>query len=265
MTQAVVREERSSFALVLGDCGVLVGRSLRHLTRSMDQMIQAVALPVMLLLLFRYMFGGAIDTGGPSYVNYLIAGIVVLSVAFSASATSVGVASDLQNGIVDRFRSMPMFGPAVLVGHVVSASLRNILSVVMVIGVGYLVGFRPNATASEWLVACGLLLLFVVAIAWIATLFGVIAGGVEAASGYAMILVFLPYASSALVPADGMPTVLRVIVENQPFTPVVDAVRALLIGTPVGNSAWVALAWWVPILLVTSVFTMRVFHRHTTR
>ncbi|MFJ5772723.1 ABC transporter permease [Streptomyces sp. NPDC093094] len=265
MTQAAAVPERSSFALALEDCGVLVGRSLRHLTRSVDQMIQAVALPVMLLLLFRYMFGAAIDTGGPSYVNYLISGVLVLSVAFSASATAVGVAGDLQNGIVTRFRSMPMFGPAVLVGHVVSATLRNILSVGIVIGVGWLVDFRPNATAGEWCAALGILLVFVLAVAWIGTLFGVVAGGVEAASGYAMILVFLPYASSALVPSEGMPTVLRVIVENQPFTPVVDAVRALLIGTPLGDSAWLALAWWVPILLLSAGFTMRVFRRRLAR
>ncbi|MGC0328982.1 ABC-2 type transport system permease protein [Streptomyces sp. SAI-170] len=264
MTHAAAGPERPSLALALEDCAVLVGRSLRHLTRSTDQMIQAVALPVMLLLLFRYMFGAAIDTGGPAYVNYLISGVLVLSVSFSASATAVGVASDLQNGIVTRFRSMPMFGPAVLVGHVVSATLRNILSVGIVIGVGRLVGFKPDATAGEWLAALGILLVFILAVAWIGTLFGVVAGGVEAASGYALILVFLPYASSALVPADGMPTVLRVIVQNQPFTPVVDAVRALLIGTPLDDSAWLALAWWVPLLLLSAGLTMRLFRRRLT-
>ncbi|GAA2573662.1 MULTISPECIES: ABC transporter permease [Streptomyces] len=257
--------ERSGLGPVLADCTVLVRRSLRHLFRNVDEIIQAIALPVMLLLLFRYLFGGAINTGGPSYVNYLISGVIVLSVAFSASATAVGVANDLQNGIVERFRTMPMFGPAVLVGHVVSAVLRNIVSVSLVIGVGYLVDFRPEATATEWLTAGAILLVFMLAISWMATLLGVLAGGVEAASGYAMILVFLPYASSALVPSDNMPTVLKAVVDNQPFTPVVNAVRALLIDLPVGDQVWLAFAWWVPILALTTVFTMNRFLKHTRR
>lgn len=252
-----------SLGPALGDCAVLVGRSLRHLTRNMDQMIQAVALPVMLLLLFRYLFGGAINTGGPSYVNYLVAGVIVLSVAFSASGTAVGVANDLQIGLVQRLRSMPMFGPAVLVGHVVSSFLRNVLSVALVVGVGYLVDFRPEATAAEWLAAAGLLAVFVFAVSWLATLLGVVAGSVEAANGYAMILVFVPYASSALVPSETMPDWLRVVVDNQPFTPVVNAVRALLIDQPVGNDAWLALAWWVPIAVLAAWLTIRSFHRRT--
>ncbi|CAM3350861.1 ABC transporter permease [Kibdelosporangium persicum] len=263
MTQAIAAQERSSFGHALADCRVLIRRSMRHLTRNVDEIIQAIALPIMLLLLFRYLFGGAINTGGPSYVNYVIAGVVVLSVAFSATATAVGVANDLQNGIVERFRSMPMFGFSVLVGHVVSSVLRNVLSVILVVGLGMVVGFRPTAGIGEWLAAAGLLVLFMAAISWLATLLGVVAGGVEAASGYAMILVFLPYASSALVPSESMPSVLRAFVDYQPFTPVVNAIRSLLIGTPLGDNAWMALVWWVPILVLTALLTVRVFNRRT--
>lgn len=264
-TNHTLAPERSGLGPIIADCVVLVRRSLRHLFRNMDEIIQVIALPIMLLLLFRYLFGGAINTGGPSYVNYLISGVIVLSVAFSASATGVGVANDLQNGIVERFRTMPMFGPAVLVGHVISAVLRNIVSVILVIGVGYLVGFRPEASAADWLAAGLILLLFILAVSWLAALIGVISGGVEAASGYAMILVFVPYASSALVPSDNMPTVLKAIVDNQPFTPVVNAVRSLLIDQPVGNQAWLAIAWWVPILVLTAALTMHRFLKVTRR
>lgn len=219
----------------------------------------------MLLLLFRYLFGGAIETGGPTYVNYVVAGVIVLSVAFSATATAVGVAGDLQNGLVERFRSMPVYGFSVLVGHVVSSVLRNIISVAVVAGLGYLVGFRPTKSWMAWLAAFGILLLFMLAIAWLATLLGVLAGGVEAASGYAMILVFLPYTSSALVPSETMPPMLRTVVNYQPFTPIVNAIRALLIDTPLGHNAWLALLWWVPILTLAAAFAISRFHRRTTR
>lgn len=157
MTQIITPMERSAFVNAVGDCAVLIRRSLRHLTRNSDEMIQAVILPVMLLLLFRYLFGGAIETGGPTYVNYVVAGVIVLSVAFSATATAVGVANDLQNGLVERFRSMPVYGFSVLVGHVVSSVLRNIISVAVVAGLGYLVGFRPTKSWMAWLAAFGIL------------------------------------------------------------------------------------------------------------
>lgn len=262
MTTATVptARRRSEFSLALGDCAVLVRRSVAHMTRNGDEVIQAFVLPVMLLLLFRFLFGGAITTGGPSYVNYVVAGVIVLSVAFNATSTAVGVATDLQHGLVERFRSMPMYGFAVLVGHVVSSMLRNILATVLVVGLGIAVGFRPDATVAEWVAAIAFLLLFMMSVAWIAVWFGVIASSVEAANGYAMILVFMPYASSALVPAESMPGWLRVYVDHQPFTPMIDTVRGLLIGMPVGNSAWFALAWWVPILAFASTMAVKSFH-----
>lgn len=265
MTEAIAAPSRFSIGAALVDCQVLVHRSFRHLTRNMDQTFQAIALPIVMVLLFRYLLGGAINTGGPSYVNYVIAGLIVTSVAMNSTSTAVGVAGDLEKGLVDRFRSMPMVGSAVLVGHVVSGVLRNLLSAVIVVALGLLVGFTPSAGIGQWLAALGVLLVFVTALSTVATLLGVLAGTVEGANGFAMILMFLPYASSSLVPPSTMPGVLRAFVENQPFSPVVDALRALLIGTPLGDSAWVALLWWGAILVVTGGLAVRTFNRRTAK
>ena len=262
---AATRTERSALALALGDCRVLIGRSLKHLTRNPEQTFQVVALPVILMLLFRFLFGGAINTGGLSYANYLVAGLIVVSVAFNSTSTAVGVAGDLQNGIVERFRSMPMLGSAVLVGHVVAAVLRNAVSAVVLIVLGFVVGFRPGAGIADWLAFAGLLLLFTTAMSCVAMLLGIVAKTVEGASGFAMLLVFLPYASSALVPTESMPTGLRVVIENQPMTPVVDAMRAWLNGTPVGGDGWLATIWWVAILLLAAPFAVRLFRRRANR
>ncbi|HEX6352611.1 ABC transporter permease [Actinophytocola sp.] len=256
---------RSAPVLALNDCLVLIGRNLRHVLRNPDQVIQVLALPVILLLLFRYLFGGAINTGDVVYVNYLIAGLLVISVAFNSTSTAVGVAADLQNGIVERFRSMPMLGQAVLIGHMVAGVLRNLLSTVILVGLGLVVGFRPTAGIGGWLGALGLLLLFMVGISWLAVLLGIVAGSVEGASGLSMIMVFLPYASSALVPADSMPAGLRFFVENQPVTPVIDAVRALLLDLPVGDSAWIALAWWLAFTALAATLAARTFRRRSSR
>lgn len=250
--------------LALSDCMVLIGRNLRHVLRNTDQVIQAIALPAILLLLFRYLFGGAIDTGDVVYVNYLIAGLLVISVAFNSTSTAVGVAGDLRNGIVERFRSMPMLGQAVLVGHMVAGVLRNLLSTVILVGLGLVVGFRPTAGLGGWLAGLGVLLVFMVGVSVLAVLLGLVAGSVEGAAGLSMIMVFLPYASSALVPAESMPAGLRFFVENQPVTPVIDAVRALLLDMPVGGSAVVALAWWVGIGLLAGTFAARRFRTRTT-
>lgn len=265
MTQPFAPAAAPGPLLALSDCGVLIGRNLRHILRNTDQVIQAVALPVVLLLLFRYLFGGAINTGDVVYVNYLIAGLLVISVAFNSTSTAVGVAGDLGNGIVERFRSMPMLGEAVLVGHVVAGVLRNLLSTVILVGLGLVVGFRPTAGLGGWLAGLGLLLVFMIGISWLAVLLGLVAGSVEGASGLAMIMVFLPYASSALVPAESMPAGLRFFVENQPVTPVIDGVRALLLDAPVGNSAWVGLTWWVAIAALSAVFAARKFRRRGSR
>ncbi|WP_016700596.1 ABC transporter permease [Actinoalloteichus spitiensis] len=228
---------------------VLVGRGLRHLRRSPEQVVLAVAVPASILLIFRYLFGGAIDTGG-AYVDYLISGVLAIGVGISAMSTTSSVSQDMTNGIVDRFRSLPMPASAVLVGHVVATVARGLISLTTLILVGLLVGFRPSAGVVEWLLAIGLLVLFALGFAWLAALLGLLANSVDAASGYGTILLFLPQASSAFVPPETMPTALRVFVENQPISLVIDAVRGLLLGVPADGAGVAAVIWWTAIIAV---------------
>ncbi|WAL67967.1 ABC transporter permease [Amycolatopsis cynarae] len=252
---------RSPLSLVLSDWRVLIGRNIKHITRNPEMLFQAVSLPIVLLLLFRFMFGGAINSPGMAYIDYLVPGLVVVSIGFNATTTVVGVASDLTNGLVERFRSMPMAGSAVLVGHVAAGVLRSALSLVVMVGVGLAIGFRPGGGLLGWLGALGLLALFAAGVFWLATLLGTIAKTVEGASGLGMILVFVPYATSALVPTASMPGVLRVVVQNQPVTVLIDAVRALMNGTDLGSTGWLALTWWVAITALAAVFAVRKFHQ----
>jgi ABC-2 type transport system permease protein len=253
---------RSAVALAWSDCVILLGRSLRHLARNTDQLIQTFSLPIILLLMFRYLLGGAIKTD-QTYINYVISGLIVISAAFNLTSTVIGVTSDVRNGIVERFRSMPVLPVAVLVAHVASAVIRTFVSATVLILAGFLVGFRPDASPGEWLAAAGILLLFVVALCWVAVILGLVAKSVEGGSGYGLILVFLPYLSSALVPTDTMPRVLGAIVKNQPVSPVVDAVRSLLTGAPAGDSIWLAVAWWSVILAVSVLIAARLFRRRS--
>lgn len=261
MTQIALRRSRPVLGFGLSDCEVLVGRNMRHIIRNPEQLFQAVLLPVILLLLFRYMFGGAIATGGLSYVNYVMAGLLAISIGFNATVTAVGVADDMRNGLIERFRSMPLLAPAVLIGHVVSGVLRNGISVAVMIGFGLLVGFRPHATVTGWLAVLGLLLLFTVTLSWLAATIGVVSRTVEGASGLSMILVFLPYASSALVPVRTMPGVLRTVVTYQPVSLVIDTVRPLLTGGRVGSTGWIAIVSWLGILAVTVPLAVYCFNR----
>jgi len=271
MTQTLSREvegtqipdtpSRSSFALALSDCRVLVGRNIKHIARNAEMLIQAVSLPIVLLLLFRFMFGGAITVPGMAYIDYLVPGLLAISIGFNSTSTVVGVAADLTQGLVERFRSMPMAGPAVLVGHVVSGVLRSLLSFVVMVAVGLAVGFRPAAGVLGWLGAIGLLTLFATGVFWLATLLGSIAKTVEGAGGLGMILVFVPYATSALVPTASMPSVLRAVVDNQPVTVLIDAVRALLNGTELGSTGWLAVAWWAVITVGAAYLAIRKFHQ----
>jgi ABC-2 type transport system permease protein len=273
MTQTLSREvegtqipgtpSRSAFALALSDCRVLVGRNVKHIARNAEMLIQAVSLPIVLLLLFRFMFGGAINVPGMAYIDYLVPGLVVVSIGFNSTTTVVGVAADLTQGLVERFRSMPMAGPAVLVGHVVSGVLRSMLSLVVMVAVGLAVGFRPAGGVLGWLGAVGLLVLFATGVFWLATLLGSIAKTVEGAGGLGMILVFVPYATSALVPTASMPSVLRAVVDNQPVTVLIDAVRALMNGTELGSTGWLALAWWLVITAGAAYLAIRKFHQRS--
>jgi ABC-2 type transport system permease protein len=265
MTQATASRTGRAGALGwAGDSGVLIWRGVLHIVRNPEQLAVVVFLPMMLLLIFRYMFGGAIDVPG-GYANYLIAGIIVIAVAFNATTTTVAVCNDRVEGLIERFRSMPMASTAVLAGHVVAGVVRNLISGLVVVGVGLVIGFRPQANLAEWLGVVGVLVLFAAAISWLAVLFGLLADTPEAATGLSLIIVFVPYASSAFVPPQTMPAVLRFVVDNQPVSPVIVTLRGLLLDQPIGNAWWLTLLWWVGVLVVVVPLAARVFRQRTAR
>ena len=263
---AIQPQRHSNLYWVFSDGLTLIRRNLSHIINNPDQLISMVVQPIMFMLLFRYVFGGAINTGGTSYVNFLVAGILVQSAAFGATTTSIGVATDLQRGIIDRFRSLPMFSGAVLVGHTFADLVRNTVSSAIMIGVAFLVGFRPAASFLDWVAAIGLLLLFTLAISWLSAILGLLAKSIEAVQWFGFIAVFpLTFASSAFVPTDGMPKYLRLFAENQPVTQVIDAIRALLVGTPVGNHAWLAVVWCCGILVLSVPYAAFLFRRYSSK
>lgn len=248
----------------LTDSLVLIGRSLRHTTRNVDSLLLSVALPVMLLLLFVYVFGGAIDTRA-AYVNYVVPGIILLCTGYGAAGTAVSVANDMVTGVIDRFRSLPIHSSAVLTGHVVASLARNLLATSLVIAVALVAGFRPVAGLPQWLAVVGVLLLFILAMSWTAVALGLLARSVEAASGFTFFILFLPYLSSAFVPTDTMPEALRTIAANQPITPVIETLRGLLLGLPVGNNGWLTVAWFGGLLVVAYAASAYLFRRRTAR
>lgn len=243
---------------------VFIGRSLRLSLRNTEALIMAIMLPIMLMLLFTYVFGGAIDPVG-NYVNYVVPGIILLCAGFGSSFTAVNVAEDMTNGIIDRFRTMPIHSMSVITGHVIASVARNLLATGLVIGVAYLVGFRPSANVWEWIAALGVITLFILAFTWLFATIGLASGNPSAASGYGFILLFLPYISSAFVPTDTMPVWLRGVANNQPITPVIETIRGLLTGAPILDSAWLAACWCIAILLASLVWCVLIFRKKAAR
>lgn len=243
---------------------VFIGRSIRHSMRNIDALIMAIMLPVMLMFLFTYVFGGALDSSG-QYVNYVVPGIILLCAGFGSSSTAYDVATDMTNGIIDRFRTMPIRSMSVITGHVVASLARNMLATGIVIGVALLIGFRPSAGAIGWILAIGIIALFILTITWLFAAIGLVASSPSAASGYGFILLFLPYLSSAFVPTDTMPAWLRGVADNQPITPVIEAIRGLLIGTPDWRNSGLAVGWCALILLVAILWSVLTFRRRAGR
>lgn len=241
------------------DTLAMIGRSLRRSIRTPDTVIMGIALPVMIMAMFVYVFGGAIDTG-MQYVDYVVPGIVLLCAGYGASTTAVGVASDMTGGLMSRFRSMPMRPAAVLTGHVVESMVRNAVSTTLVVGVALAAGFRPTADLGGWLAVVGLVAVYVLALTWVSVCIGIVASTPEAASGFSFVIMFLPYVSSAFVQPETMPRVLELVARYQPVTPVTDTVRGWLIGTP-GTSAAVAFAWCIGVLVVARVGAVVLFRR----
>lgn len=249
-------------ARAVRDSGIILWRQLVQLPRIPEVLIFALIQPVMFVLLFRYIFGGAIATPGESYVNYLMPGIFAQTVAFGAVASGIGLAEDLRRGIIDRFRSLPMARSAVLVGRTVSDLVRNFAVVMVMYIVGLLVGFRPEGSITAQVLAFLLLLLTSFAFSWIGVVIALSMKTVEAVQSAGFIWLFpLTFASSAFVPTDSMPTWLQVFADNQPFTIVVNAVRALFLDQPVGNYVWLTLAWMIGIAAVMIPLATRQYRR----
>jgi ABC-2 type transport system permease protein len=244
-----------------GDTAVLTGRSLRHITRSPDTIITTTIMPIAIMLLFVYVFGGAISAGSESYVTYLLPGILVITIASGISYTAFRLFTDLQSGIFERFQSMPIARPSVLWAHVLTSLVASLTSVVVVVGVALVMGFRSGAGVAAWLAVAAILLLFTLALTWLAVIAGLSATSVDGASAFAYPLIFLPFISSAFVVTATMPGPVRAFAEHQPVTPIVNTIRDLYAQQPVGTDIWIALAWCVGILIVAYALAMATYRR----
>ena len=243
---------------------VMLGRSMRHIFRSMDTIIKVALMPIAMMLLFVYVFGGAIQSEAHNYVNYLLPGILLMAIASGIAYTAYRLFLDVQRGIFERFHSMPISHSAVLWGHVLTSLVSNAISLVVIVLVALLMGFRSPAGILSWLAVIGILALFTLALTWIAAIAGLSAKTIDGASAFSYPLLFLPFISSAFVPTRTMPTVVRVFAENQPVTSIVNALRALLSNQPVRNDIWIALAWCVGIMVVAYFFAMRAYKRRVS-
>ncbi len=244
-----------------GDTAVLTGRSLKHVTRSLDTIITTAVTPIALMLLFVYVLGGAINSGSGSYVTYLLPGILLITIASGIAYTAYRLFLDLQGGIFERFHSMPIARSSVLWAHVLTSLVANLISLLVVVLVALLMGFRSGADLLAWLAVLGVVVLFTLALTWLAVIVGLTAKTVDGASAFSYPLIFLPFISSAFVPTATMPGPVRWFAENQPVTSIVNAIRALLTQQPIGSDIWVALGWCVGILVVAYVVAMITYRR----
>lgn len=268
MAAELVFEKRSKVILWLNDSLLMIARSSRHIIRNRDQLLGTFFQPIMFIILFSAVFGGAIKLALPpgiGYLDFLMAGIIVQTVAFGSTTTAIAICNDLQRGIVDRFRSLPMSDIAVLNGHTISDLFRNAISTTVMVVVGLIIGFRSSASFLDWLLIAGLILLFTLAFSWLMAILGVMAKSVEAVQWLTFIIIFpLTFASSAFVPTDGMGTVLKAFAVNQPITQVIEAVRALMLGTPVGNHVLLSIIWCTGMLVFAIPVATWLFKRRTS-
>ena len=244
-----------------GDTAVLLARSLRHVARSVDTIVTTALMPIAFLLLFVCVLGGAIDTGSDSYVNYLLPGILIITIASGISYTAFRLFLDMKSGIFERFQSMPIARSAVLWAHVLTSLVANLISLVAVVLVALVMGFRSGAGVPAWLCVAGILMLFTMALTWLAVIPGLTATSADGAIAFSYPLIFLPFISSAFVPTDTMPGPVRSFAEHQPVTSIVDAIRALLTQQPVGTGVWTAVAWCVGILVIAYLVAVATYRR----
>ncbi len=243
------------------DTVILVGRSMRHIGRSPDTIITVAVMPVMIMLLFVYVFGGAIDAGADNYVDYMLPGILLIAIATGISYTAVRIFTDTQRGIVARLHSLPVARSSVLWAHVLTSLVSTGISLAVIVGVALVMGFRPSADPTNWLAAAGILALFTLALTWLAVIPGLTAKSIDGASAFSYPLIFLPFISSAFVPTDTMPAPVRAFADAQPVTAIVDTLRSLLGGRPVGTDIWTALAWCAGIAVLAYLFAVRASRR----
>ena len=262
----------STLSYAVADSATMLRRQLRHMLRYASVTVFLIGMPIVFLLLFVYVFGGTLGAGlgGPAggraeYLEYVVPGILLITVAAGGTGTAISVAMDMTEGIVARFRTMAIFRPSVLTGHVLGSMIQTVLSLAVVTSVALLIGFRPNASPVEWVATVGVLALIALALTWLCVAFGLVTKTVEAASNLPTPLVFLPFLGSGFVPTESMPVGLRWFAEYQPFTPVIETVRGLLTGTPIGNSAVIAVAWCAGITLVSYLWARRLYNRDPIR
>ncbi|QCQ90035.1 ABC transporter permease [Rhodococcus sp. SGAir0479] len=256
----------------VSDSATMLRRNLRHMLRYPSMTVMLIGMPVVLLLLFVYVFGGTLGAGlgdpaggRAAYIDYVTPGILLMTVASSAQGTAISVATDMTEGIIARFRTMAISRASVLTGHVVGSLIQTMISLVVVTGVAVAVGFRPTATPVEWIAAIGLLAAFTVAVTWLSVALGLVSQSVETASNLPMFLILLPFLGSGFVPTDSMPAALRWFAEYQPFSPVIETLRGLLLGEPIGANGRLAAAWIAVIATFGYVWAKRLFERRPTR
>jgi ABC-2 type transport system permease protein len=261
-----------TYPLALADSATMLRRNLRRMRRYPSLTFFIAGIPVVLLLLFVYVFGGTLGAGlggvaggRAEYTAYVLPGILVITVAGAAQGTAISVAMDMAEGIIARFRTMAVARASVLTGHVIGSVIQTLLALAIVMAVAVLIGFRPTTGPAEWLAAVGVLTLTAVAVTWLSVALGMVSNSVETASNLPMFLVLLPFLSSGFVPTDSMPDGLSWFAENQPFTPVIETVRGLLLGTPIGNSGVLAVAWCVAFSVVGYLWARRLYERDRAR
>lgn len=262
----------SVLSYALTDSSTMLRRQMRHMIRYPSLTVMLVGMPVVFLLLFVYVFGGTLGAGlggvsggRTAYLEYVVPGILLMIVAGGAQGTAISVAMDMTEGIVARFRTMAISRASVLVGHVVGSLIQTMISSAVVLGVALLIGFRPSASPVGWIAALGLLALTTFAVTWLSVAFGMVTNSVETASNIPMFLMLLPFLGSGFVPTDSMPAGIRWFAEHQPFTPIIETLRGLLMGTPIGNSGVLAVAWCVAITLLGFLWAVRLYERNSAR
>ncbi|MBC2638058.1 MULTISPECIES: ABC transporter permease [unclassified Rhodococcus (in: high G+C Gram-positive bacteria)] len=261
----------TTMGYALSDSATMLRRNVRHMIRYPSMTVLLVGMPIVLLLLFVYVFGGTLGAGlgdpaggRGAYIDYVAPGIILMTIASAAQGTAISVATDMTEGIIARFRTMAIARVSVLTGHVVGSMIQTLISLVVVVGVAVLIGFRPTADVGEWLAAFAVLALFTFALTWLSVAFGLVSKSVETASNLPMVLILLPFLGSGFVPTDSMPAGLRWFAEYQPFSPVIETIRGLLLGTPIGNSAALAVGWSAGIAVVGYLWAKRLFIRRVT-